>query len=952
MLIPVAGCLVRTTVDVRTGEVREGRGRSASPEVAVLWAGATSVEWVRPDSLLSGFTVRASVEEVPRSRLRPSLGIGEIMDSRILAGRGQHLVEFPGSGKRVWLPFQNLRYVRGPRQRFLLGRLAPNDVAERFRLRALSCAIESWHENTGALARMNIDPLPHQIHLVHHILKSGNLNWLIADDVGLGKTVEAGMLLSALKQRGSVRRVLLVTPAGLVRQWKEEMHHKFGLSEFRIYGEDFFISEERDWKHYDYVIGSLDRLKHENHLARLTQSGHWDLVVFDEAHRLSRTQFGMKFDSSERFQLARTLRRMTDSVVLLSATPHQGRPDRFQALLELLRPEWTEQIRSLALDPSILSQMVIRNSKSDVTDVAGNLIFTGKVTKAIAVPVEPEAIEFDRVLQQYLKKGYAAGKETGDRTGRAIGFVMTVYRKLAASSVAAIETALARRLQRMEPPPAGKPHEARPSAAGMWPGVADSAEPDGRYAGELEERDAEEGAGSERAEFFHGERDLLRELVTLARRLRRKDAKLHAFCEELVGQIVGANPKEKVLVFTEYRTTQDYIHEALCDGFGKDSVSLIHGGMDHQERAASIDRFESTGQFLVSTEAGAEGINLQRHCHVMVNFDLPWNPMRLVQRVGRLYRYGQKKKVVVFNLHAPQTLDAQIMTTLYQRVDQVVSDMASLGGEFNDALRDDIMGEVADLLDVDAILEKATEQGKARTDESLREAVESAKQAAAKQRELFEHFSGFSAEETRGELRIGRNHVRAFVMGMCDQLGIEAVLGRDGASAQLRIPDDLRDRFGLKGSQVRVLFDRNEARSATGNTISIDFETPFFRALVEEARRPVFGGLVARIGALPGEAVLAAMLRWQDDQGRRIRQEFAAVLVGAAGQADINPQVLSDWLLEPARDGNRTSDREHAANLHRLGMSTLESRLDRVSNERVHPENIELVACAWVQGEQ
>jgi SNF2 family DNA or RNA helicase len=181
-----------------------------------------------------------------------------------------------------------------------------------------------WNENTGSLSHIEIDPLPHQIHLVHHILASGNLNWLIADDVGLGKTIETGMLLAALKQRDYLKRVLLVTPAGLTKQWQDELNHKFRMGEFLIYGEDFHINEPRHWKMYDYVIASMDRLKEERHLDALQQAGGWDPIVVDEAYRLSRRQYGVRLDASQRFQLAAHLRRQTDAMVLLTATPHQG----------------------------------------------------------------------------------------------------------------------------------------------------------------------------------------------------------------------------------------------------------------------------------------------------------------------------------------------------------------------------------------------------------------------------------------------------------------------------------------------------------------------------------------------------------------------------------------------------------------------------------------------------
>ncbi|PNU18607.1 helicase, partial [Geothermobacter hydrogeniphilus] len=272
------------------------------------------------------------VVDVPFSRVRDSLGEGVTIDLRKIGSSEQVLVEFPETGRRHWLPYENLRHVRGVRHRFLTADTGSAGDVERFRLRNLAYALELWNENTGALSHLDIDPLPHQIHLVHHILASGNLNWLIADDVGLGKTIEVGMLLSALKQRKMLRRVLLVAPAGLTKQWQDELHHKFGMSDFRIYGEDFHVNEPHQWKLYDFVIGSIDRLKDGEHLASLLQADPWDLVVFDEAHRLSRRQYGMKLDASQRYRLAASLRKKTDSILLLSATPHQGMSDKFQAL--------------------------------------------------------------------------------------------------------------------------------------------------------------------------------------------------------------------------------------------------------------------------------------------------------------------------------------------------------------------------------------------------------------------------------------------------------------------------------------------------------------------------------------------------------------------------------------------------------------------------------------------
>ena len=174
-------------------------------------------------------------------------------------------MDFPETGTRVWLPYENLKQIRGVRHAFARPREPFRGDAERFRLRCLAYALELWNENTGALSHLDIDPLPHQIHLVHQILASGNLNWLIADDVGLGKTIEVGMLLAALQQRDVFRRILIVTPAGLTQQWKDELHFKFGMSEFQIYGVDFEVNDGRHWRLYNHVIGSIDRFKAEGH---------------------------------------------------------------------------------------------------------------------------------------------------------------------------------------------------------------------------------------------------------------------------------------------------------------------------------------------------------------------------------------------------------------------------------------------------------------------------------------------------------------------------------------------------------------------------------------------------------------------------------------------------------------------------------------------------------------
>ncbi|MER0817138.1 helicase-related protein [Pseudomonas aeruginosa] len=797
------------------------------------------------------------------------------------------------------------------------------------RLRMLAHAIKVWNENTGALSHLEIEPLPHQIHLVHHIIASGNYNWLIADDVGLGKTIETGMLLHALRQRDLIKRILLVTPAGLTKQWQEELYHKFKIEDFEIYGEDFFINEPRQWKMHDCVIGSMDRLKQEGHLESLLQAEPWDLVIFDEGHRLSRRQYGQKLDSSERYDLAKSLRSQTEHMLLLSATPHQGMQDKFVALLELLRPERRTDLMALNVKPEILHDMVFRNHKADVTDAEGNFIFQGKITSALQVPSSTESIEFDKTLQDYLRKGYDAGEALG-RTGNAIGFVMTVYRKLAASSAAAIHRALCNRLQRLLDDEAN--------------GLSDEEPRDQRYLGEWEEQFT-----SDAREFFAGEVQLLKDLIAEAAALKANDLKLKLFIEDIIGKIHAANADEKVLIFTEYRTTQNYLREALAGHYGSDQVELINGSMQHAERREAIKRFEEQGRFLISTEAGGEGINLQSKCHVMVNYDLPWNPMRLVQRIGRLYRYGQKKKVVVFNIQQTDSLDQNIVDLMYERIDSVVTDLAEVQRhEFNEGLKDEILGQLAELIDVENILQEATKLGIDRTRERIDEALKQARTAAAKQRELFAHAATSNPNELRDELEITVDHLYSFVLGMFDQLGIEvAERSHKERLLRIRLSEQVMREMGLspKGSQrMDVTLDRMLAANRP-DTHMLDLNSKLMQYLLGKACEYEFGGLAAMLKApeLEEGALLGAMLHWQGPQGKRMTIQVND------GKAKLNPAKASQWLLAPAEHSPHNPDPESSKGLFKVAEEMANQRLADASNRYLIPENLDWAAAGWTQ---
>lgn len=935
-LLPVVGAWVSPATDEKRARIGviEKVLPGPEPHAAIHWVKEDIRTSLPISQLRCGLKPEMEVLHVPDRIGQDSLGEGTVLRVGSLAGHDRVLIEFPVSGTRVWLPWQRLKMVRSVKHAFSAGKIQGGDAAERFRLKLLAWAISFWNENTGALSKFDIDPLPHQIHLVHHILASGHLNWLIADDVGLGKTIEAGLLLAALRQRGRARRVLLICPAGLTRQWQDEMRHKFSIEDFQIFGTDFWIQEPRQWKLHDYVIASMDRLKTEENLDSILQADRWDLVIFDEAHRLSRRQYGAKYDASQRFDLARHLRARTEAMVLLTATPHQGQADSFGALLELLHPERKAEIDTLALNPEIIGEMVFRNYKADVTDVDGNFVFKGKSTHRIDVPANEDYQSFDDALRNYLHKGYAASADGNRNASRAIGFVMTVYRKLAASSIAAIHKALVRRLERLR-----KDAEERD----LW----SDEDFDDRYQGEFEELQADGTSG----QFFDGEIPMLESLIERAASLLPRDTKRTAFIEQIIAPVCSKADDQKVLVFSEYRTTQEWIAEALRARYGANSVVLLHGGMSLDERREAIASFEEDARFLVSTEAGGEGINLQHRCHVMVNYDLPWNPMRLVQRVGRLYRYGQQKVVVVFNLHQSDTADEQILETLYARLDRVTSDLAArFGQEFNEAFRDDVLGEMADLVDIEEILKQAPEDGITRTKERIDEAIERARQAAAKQRELFEHAAGFNPAEMTDELPISRAHIGHFFEGMCGILGITvADRTHRGAVLRIRLPAQLMDAVGIKRSLWDVTTDRAIAVRRP-DTYHLDTSFWLFNYMLELASSRDFGGHAVWASGLPCDAVLAVVARWQDDLGRRARQELAVFEV-TGERASRNTNTLTDWLCRTAEPvpASPVPDAQAAIAFFVVAEQASGALLNERMGGRLMPEGLQWIGGAIIQ---
>ncbi len=938
-LIPVQGCLVafRNEQTTRLG-ICLGTNKSESNAINVRWFGERStITSILYNEVTCGFKIGMDVMDATPFASHQSMGQGVILQSRTIGDNLQLLVDFRDEERKIWMPYQYLRHIKSARYRFAIGDLSNTpQEANRFVLRTLSHAIELWNENTGALSALDIDPLPHQVNLVHHILSSGNLNWLIADDVGLGKTIETGMIIHALRQRGIAKRILLITPAGLVKQWQEELHEKFKLGDFEVFGLDFMIDEPRKWKLHDFVIGSIDTLKTEKNLESLMESGSWDLVIFDESHKLSRKQDGMQYRLSERYALAQKLRNLTSSMLLLTATPHQGEQDKFVALLELLRPERHQQFQKLSINPDIISDMVFRNHKEDVTDIEGNFIFQGKLTTAVEVPTNEAFRKFDKELKTYFDLGYGAS-EMGGSTSLAIGFVMTTYRKLASSSVMAIKSALNKRLAKLQ----GYIEEENLEA------VSD----DERYIGELLER---KDYIKSQTEFFEGEIVLLKNLLEYAEQLAQHDNKLKHFTENIIDKILANNPQEKVLIFSEYRNTQLYLQNALQKRYGNDSVSLINGSMTFQERREAIDTFESTGRFLISTEAGGEGINLQRSCHIMVNYDLPWNPMRLVQRIGRLYRYGQKKKVAIFNLYQTDSIDQHLIYSMYKRIDSIVSDLAQLQkAEFNEGLKDEILGELATEIDVEEILSQLNQLGIKRTESRIEEALQKAKDATTKQREVLNYAASSKSHETSSEIIVNQHHIFKFVIGMLNFNQIEFQVSHDNELIKMRFSEDLQQKFKKllgKASILEATTSRELARNRK-NIHMLDLNSPIMQYLIAQAQAYDFNGMSinSHYDDKSIQGIFVALLKWQHLQGYIAKKQLCICFTGENNV--LNPRTALDMLLgenEYADNGHNFSSetKQRCKSQLRVAEQQFNGFIASNANQFLNPNTIEIIGCA------
>ena len=545
-------------------------------------------------------------------------------------------------------------------------------------VRVLAQAILSVNDGWGVFSRSRISLLPHQLWVCKRVLESWPTRWLVADDVGLGKTIEAGLILTPLLSSGRVKRLLILAPAGLVEQWQVRLHDLFDIRLSR-YSPSVDTKRANYWAAHNLVVASAQtlRLDHGGRWKRLLDAEPWDMVMVDEAHHLNVLDSGSRtlaFELVERLQLRGRIR----SMVLFTGTPHRGKDRAFLELLNLLRPGEFDPEAPLEKAVGKLRTVMIRNNKQHVTDMKGRRLFTPIHSRRETYAYSPEEKTFYEKLTRFILSGRAYASGLTLKQQRTVMLVLVTMQKLASSSVAAVRRALRRRLERIA--------DARSRGAAF--------ENDMKRLQRLAEEDAtgnadeiariEETILENIPDFLHlnpQEIPALEELLQAADAVR-EETKIRRILEVIEESFADRS----VLFFTEYKATQALLMSALHARYGDGCVTFINGDgfiegvktrsgqpvtmrSTKQQAAARFNRGEV--RFLVSTEAAGEGIDLQENCHTLFHVDLPWNPMRLHQRVGRLSRYGQKHPVDVVSIRNPDTVESRIWERLDEKLDRI-----------------------------------------------------------------------------------------------------------------------------------------------------------------------------------------------------------------------------------------------------------------------------------------
>jgi len=622
-----------------------------------------------------------------------------------------------GSLEEVVISAQEADILIGSTTEPVISGVRPVD-AEKLRILLESARIRLAYayDSQFAVSISGIRTLPHQIEAVYqHLLPQPRLRFLLADDPGAGKTIMAGLLVKEMKLRGAIERILILCPAPLTIQWQDEMLKWFGEPFDIIFSAVDQQQLTNPWERGTQVIASIDYAKQEGVRERVWQQ-HWDLVIIDEAHKCSaRSTSGgqgreMRIDPTRRYELAARLTANADHVLLLTATPHHGDEDKFAHFLRLIDPDLFPEPHRLGKQAEAIRKEVfrlgrdcpwaLRRLKEDLKDLHGRRLFPDRHANTVTFQLSSEEYALYKLVTEYINEFIP--QQAGQRRTSA-ALARTVMQRRLASSASAIHESLKRRQQKqqglLEELEALTPAQRARRLAAVQSRLEDAEREEDDLDDEDRDRLTDEYTGAVEMDQLRTEIAALKEVVEFARRVREQgnDSKLAALHRCLEGAQFSElkDARGRLLIFTEHRDTLTYLRQQL--EFWGYSTCEIHGGMNPHDRKHAQEIFRTQVQVCVATEAAGEGINLQ-FCHLMINYDMPWNPTRLEQRMGRIHRIGQERDVYVYNFVALESeqgepiIEGRILHRLLEKLDEMTD--ALEGRVF------DVIGEVLSLNNV------------------------------------------------------------------------------------------------------------------------------------------------------------------------------------------------------------------------------------------------------------
>lgn len=515
-----------------------------------------------------------------------------------------------------------------------------------------------------------IIPLPHQLHVLNRAMETNNIRYILADEVGLGKTIEAGMIIRELKSRGLVSRILVVCPTGLVTQWASEMQEKFHEKFQVILPSDYdtirrLTDNDDVYGQFDQVISPMDSIKpiekhagwseekvekyNEERIYSIINSG-WDLIIIDEAHRVAGSS-----GEVARYKLGNLLAQASPYLLLLSATPHNGKTEPFLRLIRLLDADAFPNAKSIVREQ--VAPFLIRTEKREAIDNNGNLLFKNRITHLVTISWDERnnlQRELYEMVSSYVAKTYNKALRNRKKNMCLI-FLLIIMQRMVTSSTAAIRQSLERRLNVLL--------EQRTCVGNLREEDLD----------ELNIEDGVEDALEAISLDMELEIEELKQIISLAKQaqFQNQDAKVEPLLNE-IDAILSEDRTQKVIIFTEFVATQIYLQELLVNrGY---TVTILNGGMSIDERNAAMQEFKASTSIFISTDAGGEGLNLQ-FANIIINYDLPWNPMKIEQRCGRVDRIGQQRDVHIYNFIVGETVENRVREVLEEKLSVILKEM-------------------------------------------------------------------------------------------------------------------------------------------------------------------------------------------------------------------------------------------------------------------------------------